>query len=93
MADRSDSNDKMEWSSGRFQRIFSWTRGWTGFRTIRNHSTPIQQRPLPTASPNLSRIFPPNYVPFCFSLHFSNISVSDGTISQLSERFAKIKLE
>lgn len=45
----------MEWSSGRFEENgISWCK-----INFINHSTPKRYRPLPTASPNLSRIEPP----------------------------------
>lgn len=93
MADQNENpENRMDWSTGSLD--------WDGynFRNFIFHSTPIQYRPLPTASPNMSRINRPGYVSFHVSLDFSNLSdfhqlSFDAMMSQLAERFARIKLE
>lgn len=93
MADQNENlENRMNWSTGPLN--------WNGFnlRNFMYHSTPIQYRPLPTASPNMSKINPPGYVSFHVSLDFSNSSDFhqlrfDAMMSQLAERLARIKLE
>lgn len=75
-----NSKSLMEWATA----PFNWSEFY--FRSIIYHSTPKQFRPLPPASPNFSMIYEPNSVMHC--------SESDpDPISQLVERFAKMKLK